>query len=278
MKTVFVLASGRSGTKFLSGLFKNNIKNCVGKHEPRPDMFGKPIYWYCKGETNKINNVFLKKKNRIDNYNTNIYIETNHAFLKSFSDVTMQHYPDMKVIHLIRNPVKVARSELNRQMWCDSFHMKLLLARYRPYYKDNDGQKYFRWALTWKENIFKYEKMKNITPYQKYVVQWIEIENRAMKFLDKYKKHKDCYTLNVPKDLNNTEILNDMFNFLDLKLKNDKILLEGNKNENKQKTVITDDEKKQFYEVIHNVPKRYLAIFKKEPYCNFDWIDVLRSE
>ena len=273
MKKIFVLASGRSGTKFLSGLFKHNVIKCVSKHEPRPDMFGRPINWFKNRKLDKIEEVFLYKKKKIDNYNADVYIETNHAFLKSFSDIAIKYYPDMKIIHLIRNPIKVARSELNRQIWCDSFHMKLLIARYRPYYKDEEGVKHFRWALTWNENIFKYENLKNLTPYQKYIAQWIEIENRAMKFLKKYHKSNDCFTLHAPNDLNNIDVLNDMFSFLNVKLKNGNIIIKGKRNKNKRKTIITNEEKEQCNYVFENVSNRYLEIFKKEPYCNFDWIN-----
>lgn len=272
MIKIFVLASGRSGTKYLTGIFKNNVKNCVSKHEAYPDMFGKPIYWHQEGKIEEIRKVFLEKKKNISHYNVDVYIETNHAFLKSFYDLAMEFFPDMKSIHLIRNPLKVARSELNRHITLDKIHFPF------RYYKGDDGERYFRWALTGRENIFQAVNINTLTPYQKYVLQWIELENRAMKFLEGHKKHNDCYTLSVPKDLNDYHVLEDMFNFLGVGLKNERILMSGRRNKNLIPTIVTDEDRKQFQLVIDSLPDSYLRIFQKEPYTRFEWAKLLLKE
>jgi len=269
MKKIFVLANARSGTKFLADLFKNNIKSCISKHESFPDMFGKPIYWYYQGKTDEIRKLFQFKKNKIDRYKQDIYLETNHAFLKSFCDVAMEFYPDMKLIHLIRNPIKVAKSESNKHFLHDKTHIPF------QYYKDNEGTKHFRWALTGLEDIFKTVKIDQPTLFQKYVIQWIEIENRAIKFLDKYKKHNDCYTLLVPEDINDHIKLMDMFNFFKLELKRKNIIIHGSKNKSLIPTIITEEEKKQFREIINNLPDSHLKIFQNKPYKEIRWINLL---
>lgn len=272
MMKIFVLANGRSGTKFLTDLFRHNVKNCICKHEPFPDMFGRPIYWYTKGEINKIRRLFYIKKLRIDHSFGKVYIETNHAFLKSFCDVAMEFFPDMKLIHLIRNPLKVAKSELNRHLVIDRVHLPF------RYYKIG-GKKYFRWALTGEEKIFQDIRHLNLTLYQKYVVQWIEIENRAMRFLDKYNKHKDCFTLSIPEDINNPSAIKDLFDFLGVKLKRKSICIKGRKNKTPgaKKTIVTEKDKAQFREVINSLPSEYLNIFKKEPYTRFSWSKLLQK-
>jgi hypothetical protein len=278
MIKIFVLASGRSGTKFLSGLFKYNVKNCVSKHEPViPDMFGKPTYWYQRGETDKIRDLFLVKRDRINRYKTDVYIETNHAFLKSFSDVAMEFFPDMKLIHLVRNPFKVARSELNRESWINDGPVKAIFPTYR-YYRASDGKKYFRWALTGNEEIFKEVKLKQLTPYQKYVVQWVEIENRAISFLDIYNKNDDCFTLSVPKELNDPKVLKKMFDFFDLELKGEDIVIKGDENKIKIATVVSNKDEEEFKQVINALPDKYLKIFRKEPYTRFEWADLLKKK
>ena len=277
MMKIFVLASGRSGTKFLSGLFKNNIINCTSKHEPFPNMFGMPIYWYQNREIEKIRKRFLIKKNRMDRCKKNLYVETNHAFLKSFSDIAMEYYPDMKLIHLIRNPLKIARSELNRESWVNDVPLRILFLTYR-YYRASDGKKYFRWSLTWNEDIFKELKLDSPTPYQMYVVQWVEIENRAINFLDKYRKKDDCYTISAPKELNDPKIVKDMYNFFGLKTKRDDILIKGKQNKIRIPTVVSDKDKEEFQKVINALPDKYLKIFQKEPYTRFEWTDSLKKK
>ncbi|MDH7506685.1 MAG: hypothetical protein QHH15_02710 [Candidatus Thermoplasmatota archaeon] len=270
MLKIFVLANGRTGTKYLSKLFKYNVKDCVSKHEPFPDMFGKPIYWYQQGNTKEIVRLFNWKKNRINKYKASVYIETNHAFLKSFCNVAIDSFPDMKLIHLIRNPIKTAKSELNRHLTFSKLHIPFSYAR------GFNGKKYSRYALTGDEDIYKSVDGNTLTLFQKYVLQWIEIENRAISFLDKYKKHDDCFTMHSPKDLNDYNTLEQMFKFFNLELKNQKIIMKGNKNKNVKPTIITDEDKKQFEEIIDRLPDKYLKIFQKEPYIKYEWASLLK--
>ncbi|UCD14485.1 MAG: hypothetical protein JSW60_03450 [Thermoplasmatales archaeon] len=269
MIKIFVLASGRSGTKYLSGLFKRNVKNCIAKHEPLPGMFGKPIYWCHQGDMEKVKNRFMKKKRRISQSHAGVYIETNHAFLKSFADVAMECFPDMKLIHVIRNPLKVARSELNRQMWLDKIHLPF------RYYIGDNGERYFRWSLTGLEDIYHQVAIDLLSLYQKYAVQWIEIENRAMMFLEKYHKYSDCYTLSVPEDLNNEQVVKELFDLFSLQIGEGHLRMYGRRNLNPVPTVVNEEDKKQFQEVVNNLPDKYLKIFQKRPYTRFEWVKLL---
>ena len=272
MIKIFVLANGRSGTKFLSELFKYNVNNCISKHEPFPDMFGKPIYWYQQGNTMDIQRLFTLKKNRINKYKASVYIETNHAFLKSFSDAAIDSFPDMKLIHLVRNPIKTAKSEFNRFITFSFLNIHFSNIR------GADGKKPSRYALTGNEDIYKSVGTNDITLFQKYVLQWIEIENRAIRFLDKYKKHNDCFTMDSPKDFNNIEVLKQMFKFFNIEPKDKNIHIEGKKNKNVKPTIISPEDKKQFDKIINRLPSDYLKIFQNEPYSKFEWASMLKTK
>lgn len=278
MKVIFCLTSGRTGTKYLSHIFKNNIRNCISvHHHSSPDMFGEAIYWHQTGEIDNVKQLFNKKQKKIQQYEADAYAEINHAFLKSFYDVAIETYPDMKLIHLIRNPLKVARSNLNRY--------KMIKKMHAPYtYKVDNGKKYIRWALTGHEDIFTkfgfdettiFQLNDELKVYQFFLLQWIEIENRAMGFLDRYEKHNDCYTLETPKELNDSVVLNDMFKFLGLELKQENILFRGRKNRNIKPTIITEDEKDKLKEIVTKIDDHYLKIFRSEPYKNFEWAKLL---
>jgi len=274
MLKIFVLSSGRSGTKYLSDLFKYNVKSCVSKHEPLPNMFGRPIYWRQQNKTDLIRNKFKKKKKKIVRYKKEVYIETNNAFLKSFSDVAIESFPEMKLIHLIRNPLEVARSELNKDIWIHTTKIKILYP-FPKYYKADNGERYYIWTLTGREKIFEDVNIDSLTPYQKYVLQWIEIENRAMDFLDRYKKHNDCYTLASTADLNNREVLMNMFIFFGLELKDENIIMHGEKNKSFMPTIVSERDKVQFQEVVMNLPDEHLKIFQKKPYTELKWTDLV---
>ncbi|KYK34479.1 MAG: hypothetical protein AYK22_08625 [Thermoplasmatales archaeon SG8-52-3] len=276
MIKIFCLTSGRTGTKYLSYLFKNNIENCISKHEPPPNMFGKSIYWYQNGDKDKIKELFKIKLEKINNYNVNLYVETNHSFLKSFSDVAIEFFPDMKLVHAIRDPLKVAKSNFNR-------YEQLRKIRYPLNYRGDDGKKYIKWTLTGNEEIYKFLNFNNKTIYQisdedkiyqYFILEWIETEKRAIDFLNKYNKHNDCYILDVPKDLNNAKKVKDMFNFFNLKMKRREITFKGNKNKGKKKTIVTEHEKNLFNETISKLPKSYLKIFKDKPYVDFKWGNI----
>ena len=276
MIKIFCLTSGRTGTKYLSYLFKNNIIDCVSKHEPSPTMFGKPIYWYQSGQKEKIKNFFKKKQAKINSYKTNLYVETNHSFLKSFSDVAIESFPDMKLIHAIRNPLKVAKSNFNRYEQLRKIHYPLN-------YRGDDGNKYIKWTLTGNEDIYKlfnfdnksiYQISDEDIIYQYFILEWIETERRAINFLNKYNKHKDCYTLDVPKDLNNANKIKDMFNFFKLEMKDKEISFQGRKNKGAKKTIVTDKEKDLFNEIVRKLPNEYLKIFQDKPYTDFKWGNI----
>jgi hypothetical protein len=273
---IFCLTSGRTGTKYLSYLFKNNIQDCVGKHEPSPTMFGKPVYWYTTGNNEKLKEIFQKKVNIINKFNTNLYVETNHAFLKSFSDLAIEFFPDLKLIHAIRNPLKVAKSNFNR-------YEQLRMIKYPLIYRGDDGNKYIKWTLTGNEEIYKTFNFDNKTIYQisdhkkiyqYFILEWIETENRAINFLNKYKKHNDCYILDVPRDLNKSKKVKDMFRFFNLEMKNKEITFKGRKNKGRKKTIVTEKEISYFNEIILRLPDKYLRIFKNKPYIDFDWCDI----
>jgi len=276
MMVIFTLASGRSGTRFLSGLMRHNVKDCVSKHEPyfdwsNPTMFGWPIDAHCRGETDAIRRLMRRKQRGILRYKTPVYVETNHAFLKAFADVAIEFFPDMKLIHLIRNPLKTARSETNRELQLHKWHVPF------RWYTGGDGQRYFRWSLTHNEPIYESYDLHELTLFQMYVIQWIEIENRAMRFLDRHQKQGDSFTLHSPADINDPQRIARMLEFFGLQQAHEQIEITGHQNRTPgAKTIITDEEQRQFRQVIDQMPAEYLEVFHREPYTSYDWIDLLR--
>ena len=79
----------------------------------------------------------------------------------------------------------------------------------------------------------------------------------------------------MPYDLNDTKKINEMFKFFGLETQKSETDFHGNKNPGKKPTVITSEEIKQLEELITNIPKNYLTIFKEEPYKQFEWAKIL---
>jgi hypothetical protein len=272
---VFVLANGRSGTRFLCDLFLRNVSNCVCVHEPyfdrmNPSMFGESIYHLERGNREEIRKLLRRKKEGISRYYPRVYVETSHAFLKSFYDVAVEFFPEMKLVHLIRHPLETAMSEANRETAAHRFHFP-----FRFYWGD-DGRRYYRWSLTGREAIFREFRDRELTLFERYLIQWIEIENRAMNFLDRFDKHDACFTLHSPNDLNDPLCVSALFRFLGLDFAGDRLVIAGSRNPTpRARTLVQLEDKRRAAEVIADLPPAYLSIFAAPPYSSREWANLL---
>jgi hypothetical protein len=256
-------------------LFRRNVE-CVCRHEPyfdrgNPDMFGRAIYDRAVGDMAAVRRLAQRKNAWIERCGGPLYVETSHAFLKSWWSLLPELFDDCKLVHLIRDPRKVAKSEANRHRFADRWRLPFC------YYRAGDGR-FFRWALTGKEPIFAAFQPGEMTLFQWYVVQWVEIENRATRFLDEHRKHGDCVTLHSPHDLNNSQRVAEMFRALDIPLRRDPPILAGKTNRTpRSPTLLTEEDQRQFADVVARLPESCLTIFRNPPYSALPWSEVLRK-
>ncbi len=111
---VFVATTGRSGSESLSKIFQA-ADRAVCLHEPYPIMLNTPedpsvreAYFARRFHQRKRINV--KRAAAPYRY----YVETNHQFVKNFIVPAMDEFKEkIRVVHLHRNPVKVASSFLS---------------------------------------------------------------------------------------------------------------------------------------------------------------------
>jgi hypothetical protein len=277
--TIFCLASGRSGTHFLYEILRRNTRGVVCRHEPylwNPSMFGRPIYDRAVGDEAALRRACWQKQQAIARYSqAAAYAETSHAFLKSWSEQAIEFFPQMKLVHLVRDPLAVAKSETVREALIHRWRMPL------RNYRGGDGRSYFRWALTGLEPIFSQARPADsqqlpLSRFQHYVIQWIEIENRAMDFLTRHGKQADCFTLHSPSELNSPERIKSLLEFLDLPLRHADPILAGNHNRTPGvRTEITNNDREQFAAAVQSVPAKYLQIFDRPPYGEWDWVKSL---
>ena len=148
MKRIFfTLASARSGTLYLRDLFRNNVTDCACRHEPffdwgNPTLFGPAIYDAFAGRVDRIRARLRKKRAYIERLSQSIYLESSHAFLKSAYLAALEFFPDLRLIHIVRDPLRVAHSETYRHEWRKRVHAPF------HFYTGDDGGRHFCWALT----------------------------------------------------------------------------------------------------------------------------------
>lgn len=273
--TFFALCSGRSGTMTLAELLARNTLQYRVVHEPQlnlwnPGMQGPAIYDHTTGRLRSVRALLRQKRRAIKWYRTPAYIETSNVFLKSYWDLAADYFPDTKVFHLIRHPLEVARSTANREIWLRE------QGRYR-YYRGRDGQQYRWWALTGLEPIYHSFDLDQLTLFQFHLIQWIEVENRAMEYLRRFDMHSRCLTLHAPQDFNSPQVRAAIFDFVGLDATTGSSPPEVRNRTPGYETVLGEDELRQGRDVVANLPARYLEIFRHQPYAGQPWAALLHQ-
>jgi len=110
---VFCATTGRSGTGALAELFAG-LPGCAAEHEAAPIMNGPVMIADNEGRPELADRVYrVRKAFNIRHVagDRPVYVETNHAFIKSFWRRALDDFGErLRVIHLRRHPFHVARS------------------------------------------------------------------------------------------------------------------------------------------------------------------------
>lgn len=276
MRKVFVLSNSRSGTAYLSHFVAANAQ-CTARHEPffdfgNPTLSGPTIYHNSVGHDEFVESQLVKKKRWIERHAKDAYFEANHGLLKGGDRLLAHVFPEAWYVHAVREPLKTAKSMVNREHFIHRLHVP------GRYYRGDDGQRHFRWTLSGHEAIFGEVDLHSLSLFQRYVMEWIEIENRAMQLLTTHNAWDQCFFLDVPTDLADAEKLLTMIDFLGLK--RDVVPLRTTLRTNStpgRSTVITPEDRREFREVVEALPPRYLAIFQHPPYSTLSWCPLFQS-
>lgn len=111
---IFVACTGRSGSLSMTEIFKA-VDGCASFHEPPPKMLSIPRYdsnkdIYHDRQFKKLKRVYVKRAAIGSRY----YFESNHLFIKNMITPAINCFQQkLKIIHLVRDPVSVARSLYN---------------------------------------------------------------------------------------------------------------------------------------------------------------------
>ncbi len=256
-------------------LLRRNARQFTVVHETNvrngwnPPMCGRVIDDHAAGRLDRVRAALRRKRRAIAWHPTPTYIETSHSFLKSYWDLAPEFFPHTRVFHWIRNPLEVARSESNRELWMIENGL------YR-WYRGDDGGRYKRFALTELEPIYGCFDLAGLTLFQRYLIQWIELENRAMDYLQRFDMHDRCLTLHTPQDLNDPQMAAAILDFVGAD-HGDEVALPGAQNRSHPgfETILGGDALRECREVVEALPASYLEIFRSEPYRGRPWAALL---
>jgi hypothetical protein len=125
---IFILSTGRTGTKLISNLLKKDDRNVVF-HSPNPELIeqGKVVYNFSKERDSAVKNkseilefeifktareFLLAKSIKYDKR----YIEANNR-ITFFAPLIKKYIPNAKFIHLYRHPGEFVRSGIRRKWY-----------------------------------------------------------------------------------------------------------------------------------------------------------------
>ncbi|ALQ50704.1 hypothetical protein [Nitrosomonas ureae] len=267
---LFTLASGRSGTSYLADFFAKNITQCYSTHEPyftfgNPTLFGKPIAWNTQHNDQALLPVLERKCRFIASRKQPFYFESNHAFLKAFNRHVGTLLNNPGFIHLVRHPLRVAKSEYVRERMIRQLRVPFVD------YTDDTGERLFRWALTGQEEVFR-NYPPSFSRLQFYLLQWLEIEYRAMQLIRDNHWQDRVFFIDVDVDLKREAVLKDMIRFFDLPHRS---ILNMNLRRNPTPfigpTILTEQDKQEFQTIARDLPERYKKMLQNKPYRDCSW-------
>lgn len=283
MDLIFTSGTGRSGQHSLTKIFNDYGIGCFAEVDP-PDLYyrasgilgvianriqrkwivthemlgrGKALEWYENNDDEKLNNIALKKINRIKRlqkrHKFETYIEISKFFMRTQCDHIFQNTPNFSLLKLTRDPLLNARSYTNRK---------------KNFYLDNVPPHY-------NKNCLKMDGSR-LTIFQLYLWSWVEIELRYYRFLDKYNVKK-VFELRTD-ELNNNEKIIEMFKYFDISYREikEKVKVNTNVQQGLKETVVQKDDVKEYEEFVKMIPSE---IFNRVKYLtDYDPYKNLRSE
>lgn len=178
--------------------------------------------------------IFVPFQKKLGNYFPSveikeIYLESTHAFIKSFGEAMYNLVSDISLIHLTRNPLEVAKSFLNRDSIPGPYNKYLL----DPNFKRNEIKLKMR-----------------MTDFQKCLWYWFETEVRHVTFLEKHNINK-IYEIDI-EELNDKQKVAEMFKTFGITY--DHLFFDVDRNKNKKPTELTEQDLKEARELIEVIP------------------------
>ena len=266
---IFVSSIGRSGTKFLSEVFKN-CTDIPSYHSLEPHCIGDCQTKYNQGYRARDSPEIQEKLKQIQKHTSSAgnFFESSHIFLRCYATPAIAKLaPPIYLIHLTRDPLETARSYVNR----DSY----------PNAKD----KPWRLRMNLRRNLIYLPEKNDLTPIQRNLVDWLENELRYWQLKSKFTDTYDLYF----SDINNIDVWIEIFEKFDVEYDLEKLKdfigdtdqdLVDIMNKNSKPTNITDLDLAESRELIKILKRNIvdLSPFNHPYYNKYQFIQELLAE
>jgi len=272
MNLIFVACTGRCGASNLTDYFNIYGKNCYAELEP-PNLIyknkwplgniarniqrkwivtheelgrGKALLWYDNDENEKLEKLARKRLKKINKLKCKHYVELSKFFIRSYCDAIYRLQNDIGVLMLYRNPLRNARSFVNR-------NKNFSLDGVMPFFK---------------KACFKID-INKLTKYQLYLWQWVEIDLRFQRYI-KNNNIENHYRLKT-EDLDDPTNIEKLFELFGITF-DSPIRLVKPKNTNvaqgRSPTVVSSNDIEEFYQFLEMIPEGIMRKVKHiKEYC-----------
>ena len=191
---VLVVTTGRSGSSFFTNMVNDNTLNAVSEHEPNVISGDQSAMWFYEDNQDGLREIVSRKlarlkrgemvarapfgtllhglvrktpwKGRVPRHPAReIYVEVDNGALKSWGPAFVDAVPQVKILHLTRDPLLQAKSAENRGSG------------------PNPDRPYFLWPV-WERNLLPLPAgtVAGLSPFQLALWYWVEMELRYATF------------------------------------------------------------------------------------------------
>jgi hypothetical protein len=215
---------------------------------------GKALRWVDEADDARLRALAARRLARLDKFRGRgflHYLEAGPYFLRTYGHQTFELAPDLGLIKLTRDPVRNARSFVNREK--DIF--RNALPPDRPCH------------------IFRLVEWQKLSKFQLYLHQWVETELRFLDFLERHKVLR-VFEITTP-ELSDPDRVHEMFDRFGI----DHAPLEGlgatntSQEHGKRSTAVSEQDIKEFEEFKSFVPEalwsRIRALENYDPHSGF---------
>lgn len=191
---VLVVTTGRSGSAFFASLVNDNAGNAMAEHEPHVVSGNLSTRWFYDGNREALADLARRKLRRLRRGEIlasvpfgetlhpqllrqlgtgriptrpvrEVYVEVDNGALKSWGPAMLEAVPEMRIVHLTRNPLLQAKSAENRGSG------------------PSPDRPYFLWPV-WERNLLRLDAalVAGLSKFQLALWYWIEMELRYARF------------------------------------------------------------------------------------------------